>query len=604
MKQLNEYNFPEDLKNMSYEELDSLSEMIRTFLIEKVSEKGGHLASNLGVVELTIALHKVFESPVDKIIFDVGDQTYDHKLLTGRLNDFDTLREYNGLSGFPKRRESEHDHFDTGHSSTSLSFAYGMSKARDLKGDSYSIVPVIGDGSLTGGEAFEALNNIGLNKTNIIMVLNDNGISISKNVGSLPKHLSKLRTSKNYLSAKSFVKNNLANIPGVGKAIFNGLRSIKNNIKYQILKDEGDLFEQLGVTYLGPVDGHNIEDLVTTFEMAKKLNEPVLVHVITKKGKGYSFAENDPSKFHGISPFDISTGEVLNKSTKPSYSAVAGSMVTSLAEEKNDIVAVTAAMGDAVGLKDFSIKMKNRYFDVGIAEQHAVTFSAGLAQSGLKPYVFIYSSFLQRAYDQIIEDVCLQNLPVTFMVDRAGVVGQDGETHHGIFDLSYFSSMPNMTVFTPYDENTLNEAVKCAYELNGPAAIRYPRGECGVLEPEEHIDNPDVLILGCGKMAEKAKEVSMILRDKGIKADAEFISCIKPLTLPEISGEKIICTLEDNVLSGGFSDSVNRKFVNSDVTILNFGWPDRFIEHGKVSELEEKYGLTAERITEKVLEYI
>ena len=482
-KDLTQYRFPEDLKNMSDEEMELLSYAIREFLIEHVSKTGGHLASNLGVVELTIALHKIFDSPRDKIIWDVGHQSYVHKILTGRADAFDTLRQFGGLSGFPKGKESAHDAFDTGHSSTSISAAAGYAAARDIQGEDYEVVAVIGDGSLTGGMAYEALNNIGASKSKLIVILNDNGMSISPNIGGISRHLGSLRTSKGYLSAKSFVKNKIGAIPSVGKGIAQGLADIKNDIKYTILERGGVLFEELGFTYFGPVDGHHLPELLDVLSKAKNLNEPVLIHVITKKGKGYRNAEQNPGKFHGIGSFDPETGKEAAKSEKPTYSKVMGEYLTELAKKDPRVVAITAAMGEATGLGGFAEKFPERFFDVGIAEQHAVTFAAGLAKAGMRPFVCIYSSFLQRAYDQMLEDVCMQELPVTFMIDRAGIVGADGETHHGIFDLSYLATMPQLTVLAPTSDEMLRASMDFAMEQVGPCAIRYPRGE--VMTEEE-----------------------------------------------------------------------------------------------------------------------
>ena len=601
MKYLDEYNFPNDLNNFTLSELNELSYLIRDFLVEKVSNNGGHLASNLGVVELTIALHYVFDSPKDKIIFDVGHQSYVHKILTGRVKAFDQLRKLNGMSGFPKGRESEHDAFDTGHSSTSLSAAYGMACARDIKNENYNVIALIGDGSMTGGEAYEALNNIGSSQKKVIVILNDNGMSISKNVGGMAKYLSAIRTSNEYINAKNKVKNKLNNIPG-GDNIVNGLRDIKNDIKYSVINDSGVFFEELGFTYLGPIDGHNIKEIIKNLNKAKKLNGPVIIHALTKKGKGYSFAEKDPSKFHGIGEFDKFTGEIIKKSKNPSFSKVAGNYVLDKALNDNKIVTITAAMGDAVGLSKFQEILPDRFFDVGIAEQHAVTFSAGLAKEGIKPFVFIYSSFLQRSYDQIIEDVALQNLPVVFMIDRAGVVGADGETHNGILDLSYLSSIPNMTIFTPYDENTLKEAIDKAYELSSPCAIRYPRGE--VLDKVNRSindTNANVLLLSCGKMHYTALDVQNMLYEKRITAKLLDYKVIKPFEKPILDNIELVCTFEDNSIIGGFSSIVNSILKNDNVKILNFAWPDTFIEHGTYDELSLKYHLDSKSITEEII---
>lgn len=607
------YDFPAELKTMTDNELDLLTYSIREFLIENVSKTGGHLASNLGVVELTIALHKTFDCPKDRIIWDVGHQSYVHKILTGRAGEFATLRKFEGMSGFPKTGESKYDCFNTGHSTTSISAAAGMAAARDLKGEKHEVIAVIGDGSLTGGMAFEALNNIGASKSKVIVVLNDNGMSISPNIGGISEHLDSLRTSKGYLSAKNFVKNRVASIPSVGQGIAKGLADIKNDIKYSMMDYGGVLFEELGFTYFGPVDGHDISKLCEVFNRAKSLDEPVIIHAITQKGKGYKNAEKNPGKFHGIEPFDPETGEVLKKASRPTYSKVMGEYLTELARKDSRIVAITAAMGDATGLGAFAKEFPDRFFDVGIAEQHAVTFAAGLAREGMKPFVCIYSSFLQRAYDQILHDVCMQNLPVTFMIDRAGVVGADGETHHGVFDLSYLNPMPNMTVLAPTEDELLRCAMDFAMQrATGPCAIRYPRGEVSY---GAELNAPSVMyygqtaescieILGVGKMAKTALKVFELLCDKGIYAQYREVNIAKPIEVSirslKIKGNTIV-TIEDNVLAGGFGESL-KCVLASDKKVLNFGWPNCFIEQGTFEELADKYGLSAEKIAERICE--
>ena len=645
-----DYNFPQDLKKMSDGELELLSYAIREFLIDRVSKTGGHLASNLGVVELTIALHKVFDCPKDKIIWDVGHQAYVHKILTGRASEFDTLRQFEGLSGFPKFEESPCDAFNTGHSSTSISAAAGLAAARDLSGEDNEVIAVIGDGSLTGGMAYEALNNIGASKSKVIVVLNDNGMSISQNIGGISNHLDSLRTSKGYLGVKKFLKDRVANIPSVGKPIVTGLADFKNDIKYSIMDYGGVLFEELGFTYFGPIDGHDIKKLTEAFNRAKSLNEPVLIHVITKKGKGYINAEKAPDKFHGIGAFDVETGEPLNKSKRPSYSSLMGWHLLELARKDDKVVAITAAMGDATGLSAFAKEFPDRFFDVGIAEQHAVTFAAGLAMAGYKPFVCIYSTFLQRAYDQMLHDVCMQNLPVKFMIDRAGIVGADGQTHQGVFDLSYLNSMPNMTVLAPYCDDSLRKSMDYALECDGPCAVRYPRGEsvsataCEVAitsksdqsqSPADFAKSTDVAISGrvlnaksvdiiaVGKMAETGARVAELLYDKHIMATCHNLTILKPLKpessdLQKLSGDLIV-TIEDNVLTGGFGQSFKNvleacgdkhdqayipygKPTGKCKEILTFGWPDEFIEQGTFAELADKYGLSAEKIAERICE--
>lgn len=612
-----EYNFPQDLKEMTLAEAELLSYSIRDFLISKVSSTGGHLASNLGVVELTIALHKVFDSPKDKIIWDVGHQAYVHKILTGRAKYFDTLRKLDGLSGFPKGKESPHDVYDTGHSSVSISAAYGMAAARDIKGENYDVVAVIGDGSITGGMAYEALNNIGESKSKVIVILNDNGMSISPNIGGISKHLSNIRTSKGYLDVKKFLKNRVVNIPNIGKPLVNSLADFKNDIKYSILDNGGVLLEELGITYFGPVDGHNIKDLVDVLNKAKSLDEPVFIHVITQKGKGYINAEKAPSKFHGIGPFDTTTGVELKKSSGRTFSSLMGECISDKASEDKRIVAITAAMCEATGLYEFSQKYPDRFFDVGIAEEHAVSFAAGLAKGGMKPVVCIYSSFLQRAYDQILEDVCMQQLPVIFAIDRAGCVGADGETHHGMFDISYLSTMPNITILAPKDGNQLKAMFNYALTLNKPVAIRYPRGEAifdknimyTYSEKNHRLKKGSAVdIWACGKMVSCGEKVCDILENHGIKAGLVEVSQIKPLDISPIKecscNTRLIATIEDNSLSGGFGQQMASKISGLPYNIMNFGWPDEFIPQGTVDELADKYGLTPIKIAERICEYL
>lgn len=619
-KDLSEYNFPQDLKNMSDRELELLAVAIRDFLIEKVSATGGHLASNLGVVELTIALHKVFDSPKDKIIWDVGHQAYVHKILTGRADRFDTLRQMDGLSGFPKSKESPHDVYDTGHSSVSISAACGMAAARDIKGEKHEVIAVIGDGSLTGGMAYEGLNNIGDKKTKVIVVLNDNGMSISPNTGGISRHLGNLRTSKGYLDAKRFVKNKIGTIPSIGKALVNGLAGFKNDIKYSILTNGGVMFEELGFTYFGPIDGHNISQLEDAFQKARSLNEPVLIHVITKKGKGYKNAEKYPGKFHGVGPFDPTTGASLKKSDGCSFSALFGNLLCQQAEKDKSIVAITAAMCEGTGLEVFSKKFPDRFFDVGIAEEHAVSFAAGLAKEGMKPVVCIYSSFLQRAYDQIMEDVCLQKLPVIFAIDRAGCVGADGETHHGNYDLSYLATIPGLTVLTPKDGNQLSSMLEYGIHLNSPVAIRYPKGKADYdknimytfdgknIRTNNAAGDYRIDIWACGKMFSCGEQVRKILSARGIEAGLVDITTVKPMDLSPLSGldrdPDMIVTIEDNSLAGGFGAQLASELSGSGTKIINFGWPDDFIPQGTFDQLAQKYGLAPEQIAERICEKV
>ncbi len=608
-KELYQYDFPEDLKTMDIRQLELLACGIRDFLIDKVSKTGGHLASNLGVVELTIALHKVFESPRDKIIWDVGHQSYVHKILTGRSKDFDRLRQMGGISGFPKTKESEHDVYETGHSSTSVSAAAGLAAARDLRGEDYEVVAVIGDGSMTGGMAFEALNNLGTLKSKVIVVLNDNGMSISRNIGGLSQHLSKLRTSDSYLKAKKAIKKTIRRIPRIGEDVSAGLGHMKDRVKYALLSG-GVIFEELGFTYLGPVDGHNLSELLDVMEVARHVSGPVMIHVITQKGKGYRTAEKNPNKFHGIGPFDPETGIVKEKSSL-TYSKVFGETMAALGEEHSDLVAVSAAMCDATGLRAFADKYPDRFYDVGIAEAHGVTFAAGLARAGIKPVAAIYSSFLQRGYDQLIEDVCLQNLPVVFAIDRAGIVGADGETHHGIFDLSYLRTMPNMTVLTPASGGQLVSLLRYALKLNSPAAIRYPRGGCTLDEAEAEkefdgknqrlADGRHLDIWAVGPMKDTAVKVRNLLAERNIDAGVVCVMQVKPLELSCLKQDLPMVTLEDNLLAGGFGEGIS---ACTGACVLRFGWPDQFIEHGSCEELYRKYGLDAETITERICEYL
>ncbi len=608
-KKLTQYDFPADLKYMDIGQLELLSVAIREFLIEKVSKTGGHLASNLGVVELTLALHKIFDSPRDKIIWDVGHQSYVHKILTGRADEFDNLRQMDGISGFPKTKESIHDVYETGHSSTSVSAAAGMAAARDIRGEDYEVIAVIGDGSLTGGMAFEALNNVGASKSKMMVILNDNGMSISRNIGGVSQHLSKLRTSDGYLKFKRSLKKNLKKIPVFGEALALDLGHVKDRVKYALLSG-GVIFEELGFTYLGPVDGHNLSELLDVLELARHINGPVFIHVITKKGKGYRTAEQNPDKFHGVGPFNPETG-TLKQSADMTYSKVFGNTLLKLAEQNPKIAAISAAMCDATGLTPFAKKFPKRFFDVGIAEAHAVTFAAGLAKNGIRPVAAIYSSFLQRAYDQILEDVCLQNLPVVFAVDRAGIVGADGETHHGVFDLSYLSSMPNMTVLAPKDGTQLASVLEFAMMLDGPCAVRYPRGSCSFNENAvthyngkniRLFEGADADIWAVGKMAETAESVRDILSSKGISAGIVDVVSVKPLDLSCFKKGIPVITIEDNMLAGGFGEKMRRE--TGAENMLNFGWPDQFIEHGDCDSLYRKYGLDAESIAERICEYL
>ncbi len=600
MKRLDSYNLPDDLKRMPREELEAFCDAIRDELVETVSKTGGHLASNLGVVELTVALFRVYDFPKDKLIWDVGHQSYVHKLLSGRADRFSTLRTFGGLSGFPKRAESPYDTYDSGHSSTSISAAMGFAAARDLAGTDERIVCVIGDGAMTGGVAFEGLNNVGSSKTSITVILNDNEMSISPARGGLSRHLGRLRTNKDYLVFKQRVKRTLSKTKA-GTAVYNTLERNRDRIRNMLLPQA--IFDEFGLKYIGPIDGHNLDELTETLSRVRDMSGPVLVHVITKKGKGYEPAEKDPSLFHGIGPFDDLTGKPVKAGGGESFSAVFGRTLTELAERDPKICAVTAAMTEGTGLVGFAKAFPDRFFDAEIAEQHAVSFAAGLALSGFRPCVAIYSTFLQRAYDEILTEVCLQNLPVVFAIDRAGIVGRDGETHHGIFDLSYLLSMPNMTVFAPKDGAELAHMLEAAFTINGPVAIRYPRGSAADV-PYTEENGGDTLLFSCGAMLSHALEAKEILRGNGIDLAVRHIATVKPLDAEAIrsiaAGRKAVYTLEDNVVTGGFGDAIASVLAPVGITIRKLGWPDAFIPHGSQSELFERYGLDGRSIAEAI----
>lgn len=614
---LDKINGPDDVKKLNETELRELAEEIRSFLIEKISHTGGHLASNLGVVELTIALYLAFDLPKDKIIWDVGHQSYTHKILSGRKDDFDGLRQYGGLSGFPKRKESPFDAFDTGHSSTSISAGLGMAQGRDVLGEEYSIVSVIGDGALTGGMAYEALNNAARLKKNFIIVLNDNKMSISENVGGISRYLSNLRADEGYNLLKKNVAGTLAKVPMIGNDLVDTLLRTKNSIKQFLIP--GMWFENMGITYLGPVDGHDVKGLAKIFSEAKKINHAVLIHVMTKKGKGYRPAERNPSSFHGVEPFDIETGKPLGQKLYPSYTDVFSREICKIAETNEKLVAVTAAMPDGTGLKRFSRLYPQRFFDVGIAEEHAVTFAAGLAAGGMKPIVAVYSSFLQRAYDQILHDVCIQNLPVVFAIDRAGLVGSDGETHQGIFDYTYLSGIPNMHICAPKNKWELSDMMKFAVALDAPIAVRYPRGTAyaGLAEHRAPIElgkaewiarEGGIALFAVGSMVKTAEEVQKLLHEKGYKASIINARFIKPIdeeaVLSACEDHEMIVTMEENVQSGGFGEKVLDCLNDHEKRIkcVMAAIPDAYVEHGNVELLKKEIGLDAESITEKILE--
>ena len=602
------------IKSADESELAELCKDIREFLIQKVSKTGGHLASNLGVVELTVAMHKVYDSPRDKLIYDVGHQTYVHKILTGRADQFDTLRKFKGLSGFPKAYESVHDAYDTGHSSTSLGAAAGYAVARNLRGDDNEVVALIGDGAMTGGLVYEALNNIGSNRLKVRIILNDNGMSIAHNVGAMSKHLQGLRSSSNYINAKKSVRTSLNKVPLIGKPISNGISRTKSRIKLSVLDQQGILFEELGIKYIGPIDGYNIPKLVEAFNAANAVDGPTLVHVTTTKGKGYSWSEKYPKKFHGVGPFSVDDGNVLSSdppSSDLSFSEVFGNKLLELAKEDSRIVAITAAMGSATGLGPFFEEFPERFFDVGIAEQHAALFAAGLAKAGMMPVAPIYSSFLQRAYDQIIEDICIQNQHVVFGVDRAGLVGADGETHHGVFDISYLSSIPNMTVLAPADGTQLEEMLEYAVKkIDSPVAIRYPRGSAKF----DHLklrsfsgnsiklsEGTDITILAVGCMLDTALDAARELMSNGYSVGVTNVCVVSPFEheLTEID-TKLVITIEDNVIRGGFGESFASTALKAgrNYGLITLGVPDAFIEQGSVDQLRIECGMIVKGATE------
>ena len=608
---LEQINGPEDLKKLNFKEKNILAQEIRDYIIEIVSKNGGHLASNLGIVELTLAIHSVFDLNKDKVVWDVGHQSYVHKILTGRKEELKTLRQLNGIAGFPKTSESKTDCFNTGHSSTSISAAMGMATARDIKKEDYSVVAVIGDGALTGGMALEALNHLGCSQTKMIVILNDNEMSISKNIGGINMLLSKLRAKKKYTIINKKSRKVFEKIPFLGNFIIKSVRRLKKSIKQLIIPKM--YFEDIGFKYLGPVDGHDIEELEYFLSSAKHLDEPVLLHILTKKGKGYKPAEESPDKFHATSPFDIETGKP-KKEKKKDYSKAFGEKLVELASKNEKIVAITAAMKDGTGLTEFAEKYPDRYFDVGIAEQHALTFAAGLAKEGMIPFVPIYSSFYQRGYDQVIHDICMQNLPVIMCVDRAGCVGNDGETHQGLYDMAFFKIVPNITIMAPKDFKELHEMMELAIKLKRPVAIRYPRGGEDDIKFEKHFKlslgraeilkfGKDVTIIGIGNMTSKAMKVASKLKQKGINAEVINARFLKPLDkrtiINSIKKTKSVITIEDGIVSGGLGTSIKELIINNKlkgIKIKSFGYPDKFIQHGSVQELEKIYGLDVDKI--------
>ncbi len=619
---LDTINSPADLRQVPEADLPKLVDELRETIIGTVSQTGGHLAPSLGVVDLTVALHYVFDTPKDRIIWDVGHQAYAHKLLTGRRERFKTLRQFGGISGFPKREESPCDHFNVGHASTSISAALGMVAARDIKGEDFKVIAVIGDGSISAGLAFEGLNQAGHLKKNLVVILNDNEMSISPNVGALSSYLNRMMTGNFYTKLKLETKQFLQGIPRVGESMFNIAKKAEESIKG--LMAPGLLFEELGFQYVGPIDGHRMDHLLETFRNIKDFTWPVLIHVITKKGKGCEFAECNPAQFHGTPPFDPATGRTAVKKQKVmSYTEVFGQTMVKLAEDNDKVVAITAAMSDGTGLEKFAAQYPDRFFDVGIAESHGVTFACGLAVEGMRPVAAIYSTFMQRAYDQVMHDLCLQNLPVTLALDRAGLVGEDGPTHHGVFDLAYLRHLPNMVIMSPKDENELQHMIKTAVEHDGPTAVRYPRGTgLGVAMDQELMSLPigkgevlregeDVVIVAIGNMVKPSLEAAERLQAEGISAAVVNARFVKPLDeelilrMAKRTGR--VVTVEEHALQGGFGSAVLECIDDNrlaGVKTHRIGLPDRFIEHGTQSVLRQKYGLDADGIFKSVKDFM
>ncbi len=617
---LEKVNFPKDLKDLTIKDKKELAKEIREYILEVVSKNGGHLASNLGVVELTIALHSIFNVPEDKIIWDVGHQSYVHKILTGRKKELENMRKFGGIAGFPKTKESKYDAFNTGHSSTSISAALGMARARDLKNKSNSVIAVIGDGALTGGMALEALNDVGYSKCNMTVILNDNEMSISQNKGGLNQFLSHLRTKRLYTRTNNLVKRGCSKIPKIGPKIVRQVQILKMSLKQILLRGNGMFFEDIGFTYLGPVDGHNISKLESILRLSKKIQGPVLVHVLTKKGKGYKIAEENPDKFHAISPFDIETG-LPKKAKEDDYSKVFGNKLIKMAKKNDKIVAVTASMKDGTGLNEFQKQFPTRFFDVGIAEQHALTMAAGLAIEGMTPVVPIYSSFYQRAYDQVIHDIAMQNLPVVMCVDRAGIVGADGETHQGTLDLAFFRLVPNLVIMAPKNFKELEDMLEFAVKIKRPVVIRYPRGteekdisyknnkaKVEIAKAEVLKSGNDITIVAIGKMVARAMRVAEQLEEK--KKSVEVINArfLKPLDettiLKSIQKTKNVITIEDGTIINGLATTIKELIVDKNVRgvrVKSYAYPDEFIQHGTVSELENLYNISTNKIVNEIL---
>lgn len=614
---LDRINSPLEIRSLTDSQLNKLACDLRDEIIKTVAKNGGHLAPNLGVVELTLAIHKVFDTTVDKLVFDVGHQCYVHKLLTGRYKDFHTLRQYQGLAGFPRCSESIHDAFGTGHSSTSISAALGLALARDLNRQDHAVLAVIGDGALTGGMAFEALNHVGHLGTNLIVILNDNEMSIGENVGGLAKYLTRIRTDPKYTRGKDEIESLLNKLP-MGKRVLKIAERLKDSFKYLLVP--GVLFEELGFTYLGPIDGHNIKDMVDTLQHAKSCQGPVLVHVITQKGKGYRPAEENPDLFHGVGPFDPATGQVIKSSTTPTYTKIFSDTLLKLAAQDDKILAITAAMTGGTGLGPFAKQYPERFFDVGIAEQHAVTMASALAMGGYKPVVAIYSTFLQRAYDQVLHDVCIQNLPVVLAIDRAGIVGDDGATHQGLFDISFLRSIPNLTIMAPKDENELQHMLKTAIDHPGPCAVRYPRGSglgcelddrpmaLPIGQAEVLRRGADITLVAVGNMVAVAEQAARELAIMGVQATVINARFIKPLDEECIvhyaDQTKNVLTIEEHVLAGGFGSAVMELLEAhgiKGVQVTRLGIPDEFVEHGNPSIMRKQYGLTPQNVVQRAL---
>jgi len=612
---LQKINSPTDLKKLNLKGLNHLSSEIRSFLIESVARTGGHLASNLGIVELTLALHYCLDSPTDKIVWDVGHQCYVHKIITGRKDEFVTLRQLDGLSGFPKTSESPHDAFNTGHSSTSISAALGIALSRDLSGEDFKVAAVIGDGSMTGGLAYEGMNNAGGLNTNMMVILNDNQMYISENVGGLSAHLNDIRTNPKYIDAKKSVSKLLSNMP-LGRQVGRALEMTKDSLRYALLP--GTMFEEMGFKYIGPVDGHNIEHLVNVINRVKDIDGPVLLHVYTEKGKGYSYAEKYPGVFHGIDKFDVQTGRPLKSKLWDTYSDVFGKTLVELAKEDERIVAITAAMPDGCGLKQFAKQFPNRFFDVGIAEGHAATFAAGLAMNGHIPVFAVYSTFLKRSYDQLIHDICLQNLHVVLMIDRAGLVGADGETHQGIYDISFLSHLPNMTIMSPKNKREMKAMMRFAINHDGPVAIRYSKDSASMVyghrdapillgKSEKLEQGKDIALVSFGTMMEATYELYKLLATRGYTPtliNARFAKPIDMDMVHELAGYDYVATIEDNELIAGFGTQVMNGFIEIGAfpkQFRKFGFPDEFVQQGSRKQMFERYGLTPQKMAERIL---